>query len=160
MIMADVEVLRAACCIAGIDGDVSQKQREALNAIARRVGVGEASLRAMLDRALADKAFYKEQFDYVQKDPEAVLVTLWKVAAIDGKVAAEEKALLLKFAEKLKVSESRLEELIDGIKAALKGGEAKASPLAGAPLSNQSKPLAEQDLHVPRPGDGGTPGNV
>lgn len=145
MIMADVDILRAACCVAGINGEVTDHQREALRALARRVGVGAASLQAMIDRALADKRFFEEQFDYEQKDPEGVLVTLWKVAAIDGRVSQDERELLTRFAQKLRVAEDRMQELIEQAKQALQQGRQAQSPAAEAPLSEQTVRLDEQN---------------
>ena len=42
--MFKVELLRAACCVAGIDGEIDEAEFAVLKKLADDVGVGDASL--------------------------------------------------------------------------------------------------------------------
>lgn len=112
MIQSRVEVLRAACCIAGIDGEITSNERELLKGLATGVGVGAASLQAMIDRAVKDPEFYKEQFGFIQADPEQALSTLLEVAAADGRLGNRESALFNWFGRKLGVTKERLDAIV------------------------------------------------
>ena len=61
MVMDPVEILRAACCIAGLDEHVAASERPVLDELSRR-RVGKASLDAMVGRAKRDTDFYEQQF--------------------------------------------------------------------------------------------------
>lgn len=114
--MKDLELLRAACCIAGLDGEVGEEERAAIETLQERAGVGAASLAAMLDIARTDSEFYEEQFDMLLSDPEHAIKTLWKVAAVDGRVSTDERVILRYFGRKLGLEDARVEEIIDETK--------------------------------------------
>lgn len=119
--MKDLELLRAACCIAGLDGEVGEEERAAIEILQERAGVGAASLAAMLDIARTDSEFYEEQFDMLLSDPEHAIKTLWKVAAVDGRVSTDERVILRYFGRKLGLDDARVEEIIDETKASVRG---------------------------------------
>ncbi len=81
--MHQVEILRAACCVAGIDGDTTDRERRLLTHLADQIGVGQASLQAMIDRAERDKSFCDEQFLLLKTRPDKTLGILLKVALAD-----------------------------------------------------------------------------
>ncbi len=117
--MKDLELLRAACCVAGLDGEVGEDERAAIEILQERAGVGAASLAAMLDIARTDSEFYEEQFELLLSDPEHAIKTLWKVAAIDGRVSTDEAVILRYFGHKLGLDDARVEEIIDETKRSL-----------------------------------------
>lgn len=112
MVMEDVELLRAACCIAGADGEISARERETLENMAERVGVGTASLRAMMDLAKTDKRFHSDQLEMVHSDPERSFETLYRVARLEREVPAEERELLVRFGRKLGLRSEGMNEII------------------------------------------------
>lgn len=112
MSMSEVEVLRAACCIAGLDKEIHDKELRLLRRIARQVGVGEVSLNAMIRRAREDQNFYQEQFQYLHADPQQAMTTLFGLAVADSQLTLEERVILRHFAERLKLSEAEFDKLL------------------------------------------------
>ena len=112
MPMRNVEVLRAACCVAGIDGDVCAREHPLLERLAHEAGVGGASLAAMIDRAREDHSFFETQFDIFKTDPETTMKTLFRVAIADGVLARSERVVLQHFAKKLGMTEDRYAQLL------------------------------------------------
>lgn len=102
--MRKVEVLRAACCVAGTDGETTQAERAILDRLADDVGVGEVSLQAMVERAETDESFEKEQFRVLKADPRLTMQTLFGVAVADAKLHGEELRVLKRLARQLGVS--------------------------------------------------------
>lgn len=113
MSMTEVEVLRAACCIAGLDKQIDDRELELLQQLARRVGVGEVSLNAMIRRGREDQNFYQEQFEYLHADPRQTMTTLFGLAVADGQLTLEERVILRHFAGRLKLDESEFDKLLD-----------------------------------------------
>jgi tellurite resistance protein len=107
-----VEILRAACCIAGIDGAVDESEIPLLKELAHKAGVGAASMNAMIDRAERDPDFYQEMFRVLKADPEQTLQSLLEVARADGAVSDDERRLLSHFAEALGMEQSRFDEIV------------------------------------------------
>lgn len=101
--MAKVEVLRAACCIAGADGNVDEGELVLLKRLAAGVGVGFASLDAMVSRAESEKEFYKKQFEVLRTDPMATMHALVEVAGDDDKLIGEEIEMLRFIAKRLEM---------------------------------------------------------
>ena len=112
MVMDDVEILRAACCIAGLDEHVCEKERPALQRLAERAGVGEASLNAMIDRARTDHNFYEQQFDIVKTDPDSTMKKLLQVAAADNDISQAERIVLAHFAQQLGMTAQSFDQLL------------------------------------------------
>ena len=66
--MRHVEILRAACCVAGQDGTITDQESAMLNKLTDQIGVGQMSLNAMIERAKQDPQFYREQFEVLRAD--------------------------------------------------------------------------------------------
>jgi len=112
MTILDVEVLRAACCIAGVDQQISEPEMKVLVEMADIVGVGRASLTAMINRARSDPEFYKEQFRMTQKEPDRAIVSLVRVGLADGRMGTRETQLITLFARKVGLAQSRIDQLL------------------------------------------------
>ncbi len=112
MSMKDLEILKAACCVAGLDGEISEKERQALNVLAERAGVGRASLNAMQEMALEDSDFFDHQLGMLNEDADRAIKTLLKVAVIDGAFGTNERVILQYFADKLGLTTERTDKLI------------------------------------------------
>ena len=113
--MAKVEVLRAACCVAGADGKVDDSERNLLVELADRVGVGEASLNAMILRAETEKDFYEKQFQVLKSDPDATMRTLIRVAGDNRKIDPSEVEMLRHFASRLGMPEDRYSSVAQSV---------------------------------------------
>lgn len=114
--MVKVEVLRAACCVAGADGEACDKENTVLKRLAKETGVGQASLDAMISRACSDQEFCNEQFRVLKADPREAMAILLEVAMSDGEVDSNEASILKVLAGKLAVPDQVFETLM--IKAA------------------------------------------
>ena len=101
--MKKVEVLRAACCVAGADGQTGDAERRILELLANEVGVGEASLSAMISRAEGDPEFWREQFRVLKFDPAETMQLLMSVALVDGELTDSESAVLKRLASQLEI---------------------------------------------------------
>jgi uncharacterized membrane protein YebE (DUF533 family) len=113
MPISDVEVLRAACCMAGLDGVVTPEEMAMVQKLADKAGVGAVSLRAMLDRAKADPNFYKEQFRILHADPSSTMTAVVGVAMADGDLSRDERVILQQFAERLGMRQEVYVKLIE-----------------------------------------------
>ena len=107
-LMEQVAVLRAACCIAAADGEISPGERGALEKLAMKAGVGRASREAMIEQALTSPDFLKSQFQVLVKDPERAIKVLLIVASIDGSIGEAEQLLIRTFGDRLSIDEGRL----------------------------------------------------
>ena len=111
-LLRQVEILRAACCIAGLDGNVDDAERAILERLAREVGVGQASLHAMIERARTDRNFYTAQFRVLKADPESTIRTLFAVAVADSALTQDERVILAHFADRLGMTSERFAEVL------------------------------------------------
>jgi len=107
-----IELLRAACCVAGIDKDASEAELDVIGKLVKQTGVGKASLQAMVDRATSDQDFYKEQFTVLKADPSESMAYLLQVAMADGKLTEGEIEVLEKLSQRLDVSANDFQQLI------------------------------------------------
>jgi len=112
MSVKEVEILRAACAVAGLDQRISPEERKVLQMLADRIGVGEMSLNAMMARATKDQAFFQEMFTILRHDPEETMKTMVAVAMADGELIENERVVLHHFSGLLGLSEARFEVLI------------------------------------------------
>lgn len=113
--MQKVDVLRAACCVAGIDGQPNPAEQAVIQKLAGEVGVGKASLDAMIARGASDPDFHEEQFRVLKADPQDSLAALLEVAMADGTISAEETDVLRALSQNLGISNELFEELISQV---------------------------------------------
>ena len=111
-LMEQVDVLRAACCVAAADGEVTDAEAKVIERIAKKAGVGKASREAMLEMALTSPKFLESQFRFLMRDSERAMKVLLIVAAADGVIAESERLLATEFANRLEIDEERFRELI------------------------------------------------
>lgn len=119
MPIAEVELVRAACCVAGLDEKVCENERPILQKLARGVGVGQASLEAMIDRARNDQEFYREQFRILKPEADRAIRILLQVAMADGEITQEERIILHHFAERLEIDDEKFDRLLHKAEQAL-----------------------------------------
>ena len=113
--MQKVDVLRAACCVAGIDGNIEGVEKDLLDKVAREVGVGRASLEAMMQRASTDPDFHEEQFRILKSEPQECIATVLEVAMADGSVSEPESEILRSLSGKLNVPDDVFDELLQKV---------------------------------------------
>jgi len=81
-----IDLLRAACCVANAGDDVSESEMVVIQKLIKEVGVGRASVEAMMDRAKKDPDFCQDQFKILKSEPAEAMLFLLQVAMADGKV--------------------------------------------------------------------------
>ena len=118
--MREVEVLRAACCVAGADGEIESDEVKYLEQLARKAGVGKASLDAMLELAVNDENFRRQQFRVLTADPVETMKLLLSIALADGEVTSDEGELLRLFAARLEIPRDELQKIVDSARQYLK----------------------------------------
>ena len=111
MSMSQVEVLRAACCVAGLDKQITDAEREWIDKLAEIAGVGEASLNAMLQRATEDHGFYQEQFRHLSAEADSSIKMLFLVAMADHDLSLNERVVLQHFADVLGMTQERFDQI-------------------------------------------------
>jgi tellurite resistance protein len=114
-LMEQVEILRAACCVAAADGEISERERENLTEMANHIGVGTASLKAMMDLALGDKKFHEAQLKMLHKDPREAFATLYRVARLEREVPQDEREVLIQFGRRLGLESDDMNEVIQSV---------------------------------------------
>ena len=108
----DLEVVKAACCIAGLDGEISDREGPVLRKLADRAGIGQASLDAMIDRAKHDRNYYEHQLKFLSGDPDGVIKTLFQVAIADRELHTSERVILRYLADKVGITPERFEQIL------------------------------------------------
>ncbi len=115
--MGDVEVLRAACCVAGADKVIDPKELEFLQSLADKVGVGMASLNAMIEMATCDDNFCAQQFRILTVDPHEAMEVLIRMGDADGKLNKDEASVLQVFAKRLGLNGEDCKKIIEKVRA-------------------------------------------
>lgn len=106
-----VEILRASCCVAGADGGSSDPENQILKKLAKEIGVGSASLGAMIDRAETDPDFHRQQFEILKAEPTSTMAILFQVALSDGVLTDDELLVLKNLADNLEVPAEVFQQL-------------------------------------------------
>lgn len=107
-----LEILRAAVCVVGIDGEVDSKELALIEKLAKEIGVGQASREAMIDRAKSDPDFCQQMLRVLRTDQNETMLTLFQAAMADGVLLDAEIEVLRHFAEKLQVDSATFENLV------------------------------------------------
>ena len=114
--MIKVQVLRAACCVAGAAGRTEPAERRIVDVLAKEVGVGEASIEAMIQRAETEENYVNDQFRVLKADPKETMVLLFTVALADGSLEENEIAVLRRLSERLDVTPEDFEKFLSEAK--------------------------------------------
>ena len=112
MSMHDVEILRAACCVAGLDEKITDDERAILQRLADHAGVGKVSLTAIIERGRTDPFFFEKQFEILKTDPTSTLSTLIDVACADGQILDAQRVVLQHFADALGLPDDKFQSLL------------------------------------------------
>lgn len=109
--MRKVDVLRAACCVSGVDGNAHAVERRILEMLAKEVGVGSASLDAMIHRAETEEDYYESQFRVLKSDPSETMKLLFSVALVDRELSTSELDVLSRLAQRLKLTQEEFNRM-------------------------------------------------
>jgi len=107
-----VEVLRASCCVAGADSNTDDAENTLLTKLAKEIGVGKASLEAMIERAENDPDFHQQQFQILKSDPAPTVAILIEVAVADGVLSEREITVLRNLATNLGIQPEVMDQLL------------------------------------------------
>ena len=111
--MNDVDVVKAVCCVAGADSDVTVDELAELGSLARRVGIERTQVTALLERSRDDEAFYQHQIDLLTDHADASMNTMIRLAREAGTLADGHVVMLLwRLATKLDIHADHFEELV------------------------------------------------
>jgi tellurite resistance protein len=119
----DLEILRAACAVSGLDGESAEAERALLRQLAERAGVGAVSLDAMIDKANTDPTMFESLLEFLRGDPDATMKTLLRVAVADHRVTTEERVVLQFFADRIGVDRERFDRLLAEAEGSLGSGQ-------------------------------------
>lgn len=122
-----VDVLRAACCVAGIDANTTDQERTLIDKLAKDVGCGSASVEAMIARAQSDSEFHRQQFTVLKADPQETIAILIEVAMADGGISEPEIIVLREIAESLDVPAEVFDQLISKVSSMLDNQNPKST---------------------------------
>ena len=125
MSIDELQILRAACCVAGLDGEIDEREREALKVLVDRAGVGKASFEAMLEMAIEKEDYFSQQLDFLRGDVDRTIKTLFRIAVVDGKLGDNERVVMRYFADKLGMAEPRFEQILEAAERESKRAGAK-----------------------------------
>jgi len=112
MVIRKVELLRAACCIAGLDQQISDEEQKLIDKLAKHAGVGAVSVEAMKDRAKSDPDFFEELFEDLKVNADQTMKILFMVACADKELTSEERIVLYHFAQRLNMTDERFNQLM------------------------------------------------
>lgn len=116
MSMNELDVLKAACCIAGMDEDVGFQERKVMQMLASRAGVTPTSFDTMMDQALEDDDFFEGQLNLLQSNLDDAIRLLLRVAVVEGKLDPGEREVLLHFSEQIGMTSEHFEQILTATK--------------------------------------------
>lgn len=106
-----LELLKAALAVAVADGQVRRSELGVVMGLAARVGLGAASLEAMMNAAKRDPAYADSILMRSEDSARTAFELLVAEARIDGEISAEEREVLTRLAERLHISGDEFTEL-------------------------------------------------
>jgi hypothetical protein len=111
--MTDAEVLKAVCCLAGADSDVTVDEIQALAGLARQIGLDTAAFNELIAEMRDDEEFRERQLDIAERDPNATVGIMIdaarRVEAVDD---GNTVMLLWRVAAKLGIESDHFEALL------------------------------------------------
>ncbi len=102
--MEELELLKAAIAVALSDGELRRSEKGIVEGLALRVGVGRASLDAMIDAARHDDSTADNILILSKERARSALELLVAEARIDGDISNEERAVLVRIAMALGIT--------------------------------------------------------
>ena len=100
-----MDLLKAALAVAMADGVLTRSEKGVVEGLAARIGVGKASLDAMLEAAEQDKSIADNMFIKDKEKAHTAFELLVAQARIDGEIGKNERELTVRIAKSLKISD-------------------------------------------------------
>jgi len=111
--MNDTDDLKAACCLAGADSDVTLEELQLLGSLAAKAGLEPEALRARIEKTHRDETFRQQMIDAAMDDADSTMTRLIALAhEIDTGSEGHATMLLWRMATKLEMSPERFEGLM------------------------------------------------
>ncbi len=115
--MNDVEVLKAVCCVAGTDSDVTVEELQLLGNLAESAGLERKPVEILIEKATNDEDFRQRQIDVVMDDIDGAMSTLIRLTRQGGSLDKGHVVMLLwRVATNLQMSPERFDELLAAAK--------------------------------------------
>ena len=99
-----LELLRAALAVAVADGEIRRSEMGVVEGLAVRVGVGRASLDAMLEAARQDNSIADNILIRSKDRARTALELLVAQARIDGQISRQERDVIVRVATSLGIT--------------------------------------------------------
>lgn len=106
-----LELLKAAMAVAVADHQLRRSEMGVVMGLAARVGLGEASLEAMMTAAKGNPAFADNVLMQSAEHARTAFELLVAEARIDGEISEEEREVLTRLADRLHISGDEFTEL-------------------------------------------------
>ena len=100
----ELELLKAALAVAVADGEIRRSEMGVVEGLAMRLGVGRASLDAMLEAAQKDDSTTDNILIRSKERAQRALELLVAQARIDGEITAEERSVIVRIATSLNLA--------------------------------------------------------
>ena len=111
--MADMRLFEAACCLAGMDHDVTVEELQLLGDLAGHAGLDRKHLNALIERTREDEDFREDQIDRAMHDAGATMSSLIEAARRDGALDRGHVMMLLwRVGDRLQLGADRFQELL------------------------------------------------
>ena len=117
--MEDLELLKAALVVAVADGEIRRSEMGVVQGLAERIGVGRASLEAMIEAAEQDDSIADNILIRSKERAHTAFELLVAQARIDSEISNEERSVLVRVASSLGITGNEFEAIYGaGIKRA------------------------------------------
>ena len=103
--MEQMDLLKAALAVAMADGVLTRSEKGVVEGLAAKIGVGKASLEAMLDAAKEDKSIADSILIKDKVKAHTAFELLVAQARIDGDISSQERELLVRVAKSLNIAD-------------------------------------------------------
>ena len=109
--MEDTELLKATIAVALADGQLLRSELGVIKALAQRAGVGETSLKAMIEAAEQDESFADDIMISSREKAQLAVKLLVAEARIDREISEEERRVITRIATSLGITGNEFEQL-------------------------------------------------
>lgn len=109
----ELELLKAALAVAVADGEIRRSEMGVVEGLAMRLGVGRASLEAMLEAAQKDDSTADNILIRSKERARRALELLVAQARIDGEISAEERGVIVRIATSLNLTGDEFQSIYE-----------------------------------------------
>lgn len=110
----ELELLKAALAVAVADGEIRRSEMGVVEGLAIRLGVGRASLEAMLEAAQRDESMADNILIRSKERARKALQMLVAQARIDGEISAAERSVIVRIATSLNLAGDEFQSIYEG----------------------------------------------